>query len=96
MTIEHDVAAMIQHAVDCFGRLDCLFNNAASASTFSGITDIDIQRFNAAMAVHVGGVLLGMKVMRHGRNLAGHGLQRQMQSAAEHAPILQSKGVALQ
>jgi NAD(P)-dependent dehydrogenase (short-subunit alcohol dehydrogenase family) len=59
--IEDDVAAMIQHAVDRFGRLDCLFNNAADPSTGSGIRDIDIQRFNAAMAVHVGGALLGMK-----------------------------------
>ena len=58
---EHDVAAMIKHAVDSFGRLDCLFNNAGDASGGGGIADIDIQRFNAAMAVHVGGVLLGMK-----------------------------------
>jgi len=62
VTIEHHVAAMIQHAVDCFGRLDCLFNNAADVSAAGiGIADIDMQRFNAAMAVHVGGVLLGMK-----------------------------------
>jgi len=61
VSIEHDVAAMIAHAVDRFGRLDCLFNNAGDASDGGGITDIDIQRFNAAMAVHVGGVLLGMK-----------------------------------
>jgi NAD(P)-dependent dehydrogenase (short-subunit alcohol dehydrogenase family) len=61
VSIEHDVAAMIKHAVDCFGRLDCLFNNAADPSTGEGITDVDMQRFNAAMAVHVGGVLLGMK-----------------------------------
>lgn len=59
--IEQNVAAMIQHAVDRFGRLDCLFNNAADASTGSGIADIDIQRFSAAIAVHVGGALLGMK-----------------------------------
>jgi NAD(P)-dependent dehydrogenase (short-subunit alcohol dehydrogenase family) len=46
---------MIQHAVDSFGRLDCPFNSAADPS------DIDIERFNAAIAVRVGGVLLGMK-----------------------------------
>jgi NAD(P)-dependent dehydrogenase (short-subunit alcohol dehydrogenase family) len=61
ISIEHEVAAMIKHAVDCFGRLDCLFNNAGDASAGGGITDIDMQRFNAAMALHVGGVLLGMK-----------------------------------
>jgi NAD(P)-dependent dehydrogenase (short-subunit alcohol dehydrogenase family) len=61
VSIEQDVAAMIQHAIDCFGRLDCLFNNAGDASTGSGITDIDVELFNAAIAVHVGGALLGMK-----------------------------------
>ena len=61
VSIERDVGAMIKHAIECFGRLDCLFNNAADLSTGSGITDIDIQGFNAAIAVHVGGALLGMK-----------------------------------
>ena len=62
VSVERDVAAMIQHAVDRFGRLDCLFNNAADTSAAGiGIADIDMQRFNAAMAVHVGGAVLGMK-----------------------------------
>ena len=61
VSMEQDVAAMIQHAVDKFGRLDCLFNNAGDASGGSGITEIDIQQFNSAMALHLGGVLLGMK-----------------------------------
>jgi NAD(P)-dependent dehydrogenase (short-subunit alcohol dehydrogenase family) len=61
VSLEHEVAAMIKQAVDCFGRLDCLFNNAGDASNGAGITDINIERFNAAIAVHVGGVLLGMK-----------------------------------
>ena len=38
-----------------------MFNNAGDASASDGITDINIQGFNAAMAVHVGGALLGMK-----------------------------------
>jgi hypothetical protein len=32
VSIEDNVAAMIKHAVDAFGRLDCLFNNAGDAS----------------------------------------------------------------
>ena len=32
MLIEDDVAAMIRHAVEQFGRLDCLVNNAGSGS----------------------------------------------------------------
>ena len=61
VSIEQDVAAMIKHTVDRFARLDCLFNNAGDASEGNGIVHINIQRFNAAMAVHLGGVLLGMK-----------------------------------
>ena len=61
VTIECDIAAMIKHAVDRFGRLDCLFNNAGDASDGNGVVDIDIRKFNAPMALHVGGVLLGMK-----------------------------------
>jgi NAD(P)-dependent dehydrogenase (short-subunit alcohol dehydrogenase family) len=38
-----------------------LFNNAGDASGARSIADIDIQQFNAAMAVHLGVVLLGMK-----------------------------------
>jgi NAD(P)-dependent dehydrogenase (short-subunit alcohol dehydrogenase family) len=61
VSIEQDVAAMIKHAVNRFGRLDCLFNNAGDASTADGIVNIDLQSFNTAIALHVGGVLLGMK-----------------------------------
>jgi NAD(P)-dependent dehydrogenase (short-subunit alcohol dehydrogenase family) len=58
---ERDVAAMIQEAVDRFGRLDCLFNNAGEITPRDGIVTIDLERFNAALAVHLGGALLGMK-----------------------------------
>ena len=52
---------MIDHTVNRFGRLDCLFNNAGDASAEDGIVAIDLHAFNAMMAVHVGGALLGMK-----------------------------------
>lgn len=61
VSVEADVADMIKHAVNRFGRLDCLFNNAGDASDGNGIADINIQHFNTAMTLHVGGVLLGMK-----------------------------------
>lgn len=61
VSIEQDVAAMVQHAVGRFGRLDCLFNTAGEVGARNGITDIDMQSFNTTMAVHVGGTLLGMK-----------------------------------
>ncbi len=61
VSVEADVAALIQHSVERFGRLDCLFNNAGDLSSDPGIAKVDIQRFDAAMAVHVRGPLLGMK-----------------------------------
>jgi NAD(P)-dependent dehydrogenase (short-subunit alcohol dehydrogenase family) len=52
---------MIAFAGDCFGRIDCLFNNAGGPSRTGGVADVDIGDFDAAIAVHVRGALLGMK-----------------------------------
>ena len=52
---------MIDHAVDRFGRLDCLMNNAGRSSQFVAITDVDLEQFDAVIAVHLRAVLAGMK-----------------------------------
>ena len=59
--IEGDVKGLIARAVGQFGRLNCLFNNAGTPSQRADIAKLDLGRFDAAMAVHVRGVLLGMK-----------------------------------
>ena len=61
VTVEADVKAMIEHAVDRFGRLDCLVNNAGTPSQFDAIADVDLARFDAVIAVHLRAVLAGMK-----------------------------------
>ena len=61
VTVEADVKAMIDHAVDRFGRLDCLVNNAGTPSQFDAIADVDLARFDAVIAVHLRAVLAGMK-----------------------------------
>lgn len=61
VAMEDDVAAMIQHAVARFGRLDCLVNNAGSGSQRVAIAEIDLAQFDAALGVHVRGVVAGMK-----------------------------------
>jgi NAD(P)-dependent dehydrogenase (short-subunit alcohol dehydrogenase family) len=61
VAVEADVEAMIGRAVDRFGRLDCLVNNAGTGSQRVGIADADLADFDAAVAVHVRGVLAGMK-----------------------------------
>jgi NAD(P)-dependent dehydrogenase (short-subunit alcohol dehydrogenase family) len=61
VTVEADVKAMIDHAVDRFGRLDCLMNNAGRGSQFATIADADLEQFDAVIGLHVRAVLAGMK-----------------------------------
>lgn len=61
VTHESDVEAMIAHAVNTFGRLDCLMNNAGSGSGYQEIATVDLKRFDEVIAVHVRGALAGMK-----------------------------------
>jgi len=84
VTAEADLAGVIAEAVDRFGRLDCLFNNAGAPVVQGGIEDISAQGFDAAMALLLRSVVLGMKhaapVMRRQRagsiinngSVAGH------------------------
>ena len=61
VSVEPDVKAMIGHAVDRFGRLDCLMNNAGRGSQFAAIADVDLEQFDAVIAVNLRAVLAGMK-----------------------------------
>jgi NAD(P)-dependent dehydrogenase (short-subunit alcohol dehydrogenase family) len=61
VTVEADVKAMVECAVETFGRLDCLVSNAGTGSQAATIDQADLARFDAAMAVHVHGVLAGLK-----------------------------------
>lgn len=61
VSVEADVEAMIAHAVDRFGRLDCLMNNAGRGSQFCTIADASLSEFDAVLAVHLRAVLAGMK-----------------------------------
>jgi len=61
VSVEADVKAMIDHAVHRFGRLDCLMNNAGRGSQFTTIADVDLEQFDAVIAVHLRAVLAGMK-----------------------------------
>ena len=62
VTVESDVERLIAETVSRFGRLDVMINNAGGpGSGVGGIETVDIPRFWDVMAVHVGGVLAGMK-----------------------------------
>jgi len=61
VTNEEQVKALIGYAVDKFGHIDCLFNNAGGPAQTGGIEGLDAMRFDAAMATLVRSVMLGMK-----------------------------------
>ncbi|MBN8961467.1 MAG: SDR family oxidoreductase [Rhizobiales bacterium] len=61
VTDEAQMKALISHAVETFGRIDCLFNNAGGPAQTGGIEGLDVTQFDAAMATLVRSVMLGMK-----------------------------------
>jgi NAD(P)-dependent dehydrogenase (short-subunit alcohol dehydrogenase family) len=61
VTIEAQIRALIGEAVEHFGRIDCLFNNAGGPAQTGGIEGLEVAPFDAAMATLVRSVMLGMK-----------------------------------
>jgi NAD(P)-dependent dehydrogenase (short-subunit alcohol dehydrogenase family) len=60
-TSEADWKRVIAHTMDRHGRLDHLFNNAGGPAPTGGIEGIPVDGFDAAMALLVRSVMLGMK-----------------------------------
>ena len=61
VTLEPQVQALIEFALRKHGRIDCLFNNAGGPAPLGGIEGIPVDGFDAAMAVLLRSVMLGMK-----------------------------------
>jgi NAD(P)-dependent dehydrogenase (short-subunit alcohol dehydrogenase family) len=61
VTQENQMQALIDTAVDKFGRLDCIFNNAGGPAQTGSIEGLDVSKFDEAMATLVRSVMLGMK-----------------------------------
>lgn len=58
---EAEVRAAVNAAVERFGRLDCLFNNAGFGGVQGGIEEITVSGFDETIGVLLRGVFLGMK-----------------------------------
>ena len=61
VTLEEDVEAAVSHAVDVYGRLDCMFNNAGVAGAVGPIESVTVEAFDRTVAVLLRGVFLGVK-----------------------------------
>ncbi len=59
---ETDAAAMVAAAMDRYGRLDVLYNNAGiMPEADHSVTDTDVETWDQVMAINVRGVFLGCK-----------------------------------
>ena len=58
---EEDIRSLIATAVDKFGRLDCIFNNAAIGGASGPIDEIPMIGFDVTLAVNLRSVFMGMK-----------------------------------
>jgi NAD(P)-dependent dehydrogenase (short-subunit alcohol dehydrogenase family) len=58
---EDDVKRAVQRALDEFGRLDVMFNNAGFGGAIGPIDEIPVDEFDVTMGILLRGVFLGMK-----------------------------------
>ena len=80
---EADVEAAVAVAVETFGRIDCVVNNAGVGGAFGRLADIEVDDWDYTFAVLVRGVFLGIK----------HGV-RAMQAAGRGGSIVNIGSVA--
>jgi NAD(P)-dependent dehydrogenase (short-subunit alcohol dehydrogenase family) len=61
VSIEADVKGAVDLALERFGRLDCMFNNAGSGGVGGAIHETDMDGFDATVGLLFKGVISGMK-----------------------------------
>ena len=58
---EADVAGAVAHAVERWGRIDAIFNNAGAGGATQGLLEIDEAGYDATMDLLLKGVVFGIK-----------------------------------
>ncbi len=59
---EADMRAVVDRAVDAFGRLDCLFGNAGVSGDLRPIEEVTVEEYERLTSVNLKGAFLGMKL----------------------------------
>jgi NAD(P)-dependent dehydrogenase (short-subunit alcohol dehydrogenase family) len=70
---EADVAAALKHAVDCFGSLDVVFNNAGVGGAVGPLTETSSEDWDYTFDVLAKGVFFGIKHAARIMRATGHG-----------------------
>lgn len=73
VSAERDVAALVGLAVERFGGLDCMFNNAGVGGAFGPIGETTVEEWDFTFAILVRGVFLGMKHASNRMKTQGRG-----------------------
>ena len=68
-----DIDAAVAIALDEFGGLDTLFNNAGNPGSTAGIEEIDMEMFDRTVAIHLRGVFFGIRAATKVMRPQGHG-----------------------
>jgi NAD(P)-dependent dehydrogenase (short-subunit alcohol dehydrogenase family) len=61
VAVEDDVAALVNHAVEQFGRLDVMFNNAGVPGAIGPITETTVEDWDYTLSIMLTGVMTGTK-----------------------------------
>ncbi len=61
VTQEDEVAASVDHAIQKFGRLDCIINNAGQLGAIGGLTEIQADGWRATLAILLDSIFYGVK-----------------------------------
>lgn len=61
VSVESGTEALIAHAVESFGGVDVMFNNAGIGGAFGPITEQSVEEWDATFAVNMRSVFLGTK-----------------------------------
>jgi NAD(P)-dependent dehydrogenase (short-subunit alcohol dehydrogenase family) len=80
---EADIARLVDTAVERFGQLDCLFNNAGAGER-SSVESVTEEQFSEVMRLLVGSVVFGMKHAARVMKPAGKGSIINNASIAAH------------